>query len=183
MVSWKERNVYCSSAIPKQEWRHQETIRPWKEGNKKTRARGRTQKYLCWYTQHMHNRPSGAYAHYLSFVVKLKLWLVWIQKYSKNTIWISSLETVFKLDSCNLCRSCSYSENMTLVGDCCFVFDKTNQNVSRRRNSHRLYIKIQSINPCSHVAIHFWIYSQWLHLIWFLFVTTDVVENNLDRLC
>ena len=70
------------------------------------------------------------------------------------------------------CKHC----NIQYVG-------QTNQNVSRRMNSHRFDIKNCLINPISHVATHFGSLDSKCSLSDFSFLPIDVVNNNLDRLC
>ena len=60
---------------------------------------------------------------------------------------------------------------------------QTNQNVSRRMNSHRFDIKNCLINLISHVATHFGSLDSECSLSDFSFLPIDVVNNNLDRLC
>ena len=68
--------------------------------------------------------------------------------------------------------------------NCCKQYvGQTNQNVSRRMNSHRFDIRNCSINPISHVATHFGSTDNDCTLSDFSFVPIDVVQNNLDRLC
>ena len=58
---------------------------------------------------------------------------------------------------------------------------QTNQNVSRRMNSHTFDIKNCSINPILHV--HIGSTQNDYSLSYFSCVLIDVVKNNVDRLC
>ena len=67
---------------------------------------------------------------------------------------------------------------------CCKQYvGQTNQNVSRRMNSHRFDIRNCSIKHISHVVTHFGSTDNDCTLSDFSFVPIDVVQNNLDRLC
>ena len=60
---------------------------------------------------------------------------------------------------------------------------QTNQNVSRRMNSHRFDIRNSEINSISHVASHFGSSDTNCTMSDFSFQPIDFVNNNLDRLC
>ena len=59
---------------------------------------------------------------------------------------------------------------------------QTNQNVSRRMNSHRFDINNVDMNPISHVASHFGLSDSKCSMSDFSFLSIDVVHDNMDRL-
>jgi hypothetical protein len=63
------------------------------------------------------------------------------------------------------------------------ILKKINQNVSYRMNKHKFDIRNCNVNPVSHVAIHFGSPENKCSLSDFSFLPTEIIDNNMDRLC